>query len=379
MPVQLGIRTVCGYQREPLGAGPAWPAPVAQTLTQLLPILGAETDDQPLVADVLTPAGLRSHLTGQQVQPRLTLPVRYGGLAWLWCAALGAQARRLGGAALPEALGPGAYRHQFELAPQMGATPWTCADGWVCSDGLSSGQPQLRRGTLVVASDLAATECRSAMVQRLVLSGQASQAMQLALELVAYDLTEAGVNSVEQMQALPVLASPRVLFHDLTWWLGPSSEATALEASNAWAPASVQLSLDHHLAADQRGPEHGTAIAEPWRTQAPTVAGTFTLPRHETLALKAAMRAHATWMLDATWTGPLIGATAVPYSLRLLVPRLTLRQARAPHSAQVGQGAYTWQAEAPVATPAGFPEARYGGPLVVEVVSDQAVNPLLDA
>lgn len=373
-----------GFAREPICFEPQWPAASAALVTDLLPLVGAEIHTG--LTQAFTPATdvARVGYTDADVlsaAPTVTLHLapRYRGLEALFACALGLEARRLGATLMPEQLAPGVYRHLFEVDHHLSTgTGWLAPDDGIEESDLVEGQRKVRRGTLAVVREVSVWEFLSVMLDELTLAWTVDGGT-LSLSGLAHSLTrDSAVNTLTTMQHATLPGGPTVLLTHAVLRMAPYSTETPLDSTHETGISSWTLTLKNALKGDG-GPRTGLAPDEFERSAPPLVTGTFTLPRYRANTLLDAWPATTSYMLDLTFTGGSIGASAYRYQLNLYVPGLVFTQVEptgpTPSRAQV---AVAWQAVTPAERPAGFPaSARKMSPLLIEVVSDEPSHMLL--
>lgn len=378
-----GYLSRLGFALEPVVYADTWPAVTAATVSaQLGPsqlamngqaLLRYQTEREALIAILLATRAR------QESAASALYPVRYEGLEATWAAALGYQARSIGGTTFPAEIVSGAYRHRFELAPRLRGEPWTLADGFTLGSGMIQGQQRIRRGTLAaLISTVSVHELLSAMVTSWGLSASSNTAWGLAVDYQGYSVSyTSSVNTVAGMQALGGITAPRALWQQTVIRLAPYSDSTALDSGDIVNPSAIALQVDNRLRVAQSR-RTGLAIEQPTRGDLPTVTGTLTFPRYTADTLLAAQRAGTPYMMDVTITGGQIAATGENYQLALYLPTITLDTVTVGTvGPELTSLAVAFTARAPRVAAAGFPATALNPALILEVVSGSSTHPLL--
>jgi hypothetical protein len=382
MPTARGISTKAALRREPLVYTRTWPAGTPGAANALIPFLQESVREVPdrVSPPVVWPGAYETapRLHGKRTSGDLTLQLTYEGIEQVWAMALGHQAKRYGGTVFPQQLAVGAYKHRFEVAADLWGHGWLAGlCGFRAGDGLTAGQRMVRRGTLVVDKSVSAWEAKSCMVGSLELEA-APDGLALSLGLVGHSLSRAsGINP--NLTGLEDPDLEPVEYHDLEFRLGAQSASTALDSSTAFQVSGLRLSLDNRLGAPMT-PHTAPYLDEPARVGKAVVQGRLNLPRYTADTLLTWCINGTTLMASCTWTGPQIAATGQNFALTLWLPHVVIEDVEAPtQGPQRQQLAVAFRAFAPTITCAGFPTTVLSGPLVVEVVSALATNPLLAA
>ncbi len=381
MTIGRGSASQLGYRREAIVYNPTWPGQ-AIALDAVLPFLSESiteeiqfADDESLLGGVAAPG---ADITGRRAAGEATFQLRYKGFLFLLTAALGYQAKRIGSTVMPEQLTTGVYRHLIEVDKRLGGEAWQAGDGFLAGTELTAGQQKVRRGTLAVNKQVSAWELRSAMIDQLTLRGTPAR-VEAQARFVGYSLSRnSAVNTPMTMATLTPATTRNVLFSELVVRLAPYSTSTPLGSGDTQKISQFEVSVANNLATDDQTTTSGLYIEEPERNGRLAVSGSFTLPRYQSDALLNRLDASTYLMADFTWTGPEIGSTGYFYQIKVYVPYLLLKTGEA----QVGGSdllpiSHDWTAYTPPATPAGFPTNKKGGPILIEVITDESAHPLL--
>lgn len=384
MPLSFGPESQCGFRREALVTARTWPAASAALLQWALPLLSAEVSEG-LTKQFQATRGSQYGYTGSAVTAHtptiaLTLDWRYGGLEQLLCCAFGYMAKRVAGntIVLPELLAAGVYRHLYELDVSVTtANLWGAADGVLGGDSLPAGLRKVRRGTVALSRGVSVWELLSGVVDQVSFAVQADGKATCAVNGIAYSLSRtSSANTLAVMAALPPLAYPTVLGTDLRVRLAPYSASTPLDSGDEVAVTAWSLTMQHNLAV-QQSHEQPLHAAELEQQGTPLVSGSLTLPRYQSDTFFAAYSANDTYMLECTFTGPLIPHTATAYAYTFYVPHVKLTQVTAPLNQGTANQPLLWYAQVPIAQAAGFPASHHIGPVMLEHVTHEGGHPLL--
>jgi hypothetical protein len=368
--LSIGTQTLAGFAHESATDGQQWPAASPALVREIWPILSADFD--PGVQQV--PVVTRAHALGPHAldvaarapSVRVAFRWRYQGLEALLALACGYMP-----AALPQALGSGAYRHLYEVSADLASEPWPVADSQ------PPGTRLVRRGTFAAWRQVSVWELLSGMVQSLALVSD-SLTVNGEVVLVGDTLSRrSAVNTVHVMQALPPYGWPLVSVRHGRLRLGPRSASVPLTAEHEVCYRSLEVRLENNLAATQ-GPRTGLAPEEYTRTAPPVLTLAFELPRYASDVWLSTWDDGEPLMGALAFSGPQIGGSPQAYQLTWYLPALRLTDVR-PSPAQLGLPSvrHVVQAEVPEAEAAGMPAATLGGPVGVEVVCGVGNNPLL--
>lgn len=376
-----GYKSKAAFRREALLYADTWPSAAPIAVTSLLPLLGENVDEVPEHALDNTRGSAyvtASDVVGRSSGGPVRLQVRYEGLEFVWTAALGFMAGRIGGTLMPEQLAVGAYRHLYEMDRSLGAKPWQFGDGWRFGDGLIFGQRKMRRGTYVADRTVSPWEFLSSMVNELTISAN-REGVTLTLDLVSHsrDIASA-INTTPVLDALSGSDHPNVLFTDLVVRLDDFSASIALSSADEVGITAFDLVLANGLAIGDRTKRTGLVIEEPERAGKAQVTGRLVFPRHTSNTYLTALRSGTIKMADLQFTGDQIGATGQNYALNLYLASLKFDAGPIPIDGPglLGQ-ALTFTCYEPTDVPAGFPVSNRNGPLLVEVQSAEATHPLV--
>jgi len=368
--LSIGTQTLAGFAHESATDGQQWPAVVSALVRETWPILSADFDHGVQLLPVVT----RAHALGPQAldvvartpSVRIRFRWRYQGLESLLALAFGYMP-----AALPQALGGGAYRHLYELSADLASEPWPAADGQEASTRL------VRRGTFAVWRQVSVWELKSGMVQSLSLTSDGLTVSGEVL-LVGESLSRSSaVNTALTLQALPPYGWPLVSVRHGRLRLGPRSASAPLTAANEVCYRTLEVRLENTLAATQ-GPRTGLAPEEYTRTAPPTLTLAFELPRYESDVWLKTWDDGAPLMGELAFSGPEVGGSPQAYHLTWSLPALRLTDVRpSPVALGLPSVQHVLQAEVPEALAAGMPATANGGPCAVEVTCGVATHPLL--
>ena len=368
--LSIGTQTLAGFAHESATDGEQWPAESPALVREIWPILTADFDAGVQQEPVVT----RAHALGPHaafvvaLRPACSVAFRwrYQGLEALLGCALGYMP-----AAFPHALGSGAYRHVYELSPDLASEPWPAADGQPATTRL------VRRGTFAAWRQVSTWEMVSGMVQSLALVSDGER-VQGEVASVGESLTrESAVNTATTLQALPPYGWPLLSVRHGRLRLGPRSATVALTAEHDVCYRTLEVRLENNLAATA-GPRTALAPEEYTRTAPPMLTLSFELPRYASDAWLDAWGADTPLMGEVHYGGPAIGGAPQAYQLTWSLPALRLTDVR-PSPIQVGLPSvqHVLQAEVPDAPAAGMAATTLGGPCGVEVVCGVAAHPLL--
>jgi hypothetical protein len=368
--LSIGTQTLAGFAHESATDGQQWPAASPSRIREIWPILSADFDTGVQQVPVVT----RAHALGPHAldvlakapSVRVTFRWRYQGLEELLACTLGYMP-----ATLPQPLGAGAYRHLYEVSPDLGSEPWPSADSQPIGTRL------VRRGTFAVWRQVSVWELLSGMVQSLALLSDGER-VQGEVVLVGEALSrESAVNTVPTLRALPPFGWPLVSVRHGRLRLGPRSATVPLTEIHDVCYRMLEVRVENNLTANT-GPRTGLAPEEYTRTAPPAVTLTFELPRYASDLWLDAWGAATPLMGTLAYGGPAVGASGQGYGLIWSLPALRLTDVR-PSAVALGLPSvqHVLHAEVPDAPAAGMPATTFGGPVGVEVICGVENNPLL--
>ena len=368
--LSIGTQTLAGFAHESATDGQQWPAASPARIREIWPILSADFDAGVQQVPVVT----RAHALGPHAldvlakapSVRVTFRWRYQGLEELLACTLGYMP-----ATLPQPLGAGAYRHIYEVSPDLGSEPWPSADSQ------PTGTRLVRRGTFAAWRQVSVWEVMSGMVQSLALTSDGAR-VQGEVVLVGETLSRTSVvSTVLTMQALKPYGWPLVSVHHGRLRLGPRSAEAPLTAAHEVCYRTLEVRLENNLASSF-GPRAGLAPEEYTRTAPPTLTLSFELPRYASDSWLKTWDDGAPLMGELAFTGPQVGGSGQASRLTWYLPALRLTDVRpSPVALGLPSVRHVVQAEVPETPAAGMPPATFGGPCAVEVVCGVGQNPLL--
>jgi hypothetical protein len=365
-----GVLTIAGFAHESGSNGSQWPAASAAQVSERLPLLDATFEpgvqQTPVVTRAASVGPAALDLAIRLPSVRLRFRWRYQGLEALLACALGYMP-----ATLPEVLGPGVYRHLYELSPDLASEPWPSVDAQPPTARL------VRRGTLAVDRQVSIWELVSGMVQTLILSSD-GPVMTGEVVLVGARLRQRGtVNTRSMLRALPAVAWPTLLTHQSTLWLGEQSSSRALSAADAMCYTSLEMRLENQL--EGAGSRRTDLEPEEYiRRSPPELTLTVTIPRYAVDTWLDAWGNQASMMAQLTFRGPLIGASATPYQQTWHLPSLAWSAVTpGPVAPGLPQVQHVLVGTAWPQQMAGMPALTHAGPLGLELLCGVAAHPLL--
>jgi hypothetical protein len=368
--LSIGTQTLAGFAHESATDGQQWPAASPARIREIWPILSADFDTGIQQVPVVT----RAHALGPHAldvlakapSVRVTFRWRYQGLEELLACTLGYMP-----ATLPQPLGAGAYRHLYEVSPDLGSEPWPSADSQ------PTGIRLVRRGTFVAWRQVSVWEVMSGMVQSLALVSDGERVQGEVVLLGDLLSRTSAVNTVQVMQALPPYSWPLVSVRHGRLRLGPRSATTALTETHDICYRTLEVRLENNLTASA-GPRTGLAPEEYTRTAPPALTLAFELPRYASDMWLDAWGADTPLMGELAFTGPQVGGTPQTYGLTWSLPALRLTDVRpSPVALGLPSVQHVLQAEVPDTPAAGMAATTFGGPVGVEVICGVGNNPLL--
>ena len=347
--------------------------PQLDVSVDLLPLLSENVRDVPVtqeIARVQPRSGVSARtLRAVRVDGPMSLLAVYDGLEAVWAWALGLQH-----SGRPTELASGAYQHLYELDPLAHSHAWPF--GAFNAGDVDFNQQLVRRATLAVERTVSVWEHLSTMVRSLTVYASPNR-VSLALNLVGHSTDRASAtNTTAGLAALSEPDWQVIEFHQLEARLAPVSAETALDGDDAISLTSLRLDVSHHLKTRQRR-DTGLYIGEPRRDQLPAVFGSLTAPYYDSDTLVGWARAQTVLMAELRFTGPEIAATGYNYQLCFWLPALQLEAAEAgTQGAADREQNLNFRASVSETAPAGFPSVGVPGPLYVELVSADEINPL---
>lgn len=357
-----------------------WPSVFPGTPTKILPLLAEGIGPQ--VGSVSTSTVNNDSQSSFPVIAtesgggELLVEARYSGLEFLFAAAMGFQAKRIGATVMPEDLTGGAFRHLFEIDNDLHGSGWEAGDGWIAGDaGFIAGLQKLRRGSFVIDKNVLIWETLSAMLMGLNIAGNGNAPVGISTQMVGYR-TNLGTWVGNDLSALSC-DTERVLYTDMTFQIGETAPLTPVETLTGIT--GFQLTLNNSIStiitkATGKFPD------EPSRTGPVSVSGGFALPTYDGTNSRLAGNFQTGTELIALieFEGPEIASSGFNYTLRFWLPSVKITGV----SIDVGgpeqlQQNYQFEATRPSVTPDGFPTNIKNGTMMIELITDVGQHPLI--
>jgi hypothetical protein len=359
-----------------------WPSATPATATSILPLLAEGVGPELGTAAVVPIDNDGQAFPGLKVAEgaggELLLDCRYSGLEFVFAAALGIEAKRIGATVMPEVLGGGAYRHLFEIDPHLEGQAWLAGEGWISNDtGLISGLQKLRRGSYIIDKSVLIWEALSCMLLGLNIGGNGNAPVVVNSGIVGHSMTM-GTTVSNDLSGL-TCTSERVLYTDMTMSIAPLTDAP-LDATHVLPEVTgFQVTLNNSLSAvnTQDTREHPD---EPSRTAALEVRGGFAIPSYkdenDDLAFEYQIGTLLIGLIE--FEGPEIAASGENFTLRIWLPLMQITGV----TIEVGgpgiiQQNYEFTCYKPQENPTGFPTNVKNGTMMIELINDTSAHPLI--
>lgn len=386
-----GISIRAALVREATVNSKVWPSAEVATVTQLLPFLQEDVDNE-FTHQVSTDVDSRGQVKLPKIVQRLgagpiASNIEFQGNEIVWAMVMGFQAPKIGGISQPEEVVAGeVYRHLFEVDDGLDARPWKFGDGFLFGstgnggDNLTFGQRKMRRASWVVDKVQTVWETRSVMLDTLTLSSN-SESNSILVTTIGYDTNYGTVNN-GNLSALSCATTPEAIFQNCVIRLAPVSDTVPLGPADVISPGieALTVTINNNLQA-RTNRDTKTFIDEPRRQGSPQMGGTFNVGSYENtnVVLQQWFQDQTPLMMTVEYTGEEIPpSTGEFYQLTLYFPSVTLTGENLGVSGpgQIKPG-FSWVATKPAVQPAGFPTNLRQGPMMVELVNKTSTHSLL--
>jgi hypothetical protein len=358
-----------------------WPSTQAAVATTLIPLL-TEGVNQAVEYQSITEENNRNVpslpiIMSQHVRGPLAVDARYQGLDFLIACVMGYQARKIGATDMPESLGGGAYRHLWETDENLRGEPWRAGDGFTSETvpELLSGQQKLRRGTYVVNKATDVWECRSCMLGGLTIEANGS-GVTFVTDLIGHDMALGSVVG-NDLTSFTCNTEP-ISFLDMKFYISNTAPLIFDSTDELVELAGFNIDISNNLST-LFTMDTGSRIDEPDRNGSIEVSGSFGIPTY----LSSGFRLENALLNDTEligcleFIGPVIGG-GNNFTLRIWLPSMKLTDVTVDVAGpQQMQMNHAFVATKPASNPSGFPDNLKGGPIMIELINDNATNPLL--
>lgn len=371
-----GFEIKLGFQKDPTVFSRVWPAPTPTTITQLINALSEtvdiELDQQTLVTRDSRMSPQFVQLLRSLVGGGFVVNMDYEGLEFIFLAAMGLQARRIGTTLQPEDVDSAlAYQHIFEMDNQIDSQTWKAGDGFLAGDGIIAGQQKVRRGTYVIDKQTSVWEATSCMVSSLVLQFQSAGPI-VEVELVGHDIT---YNSTTNANIGLLNCAPnRVLFQDVSVFIKDLGGAGFTDSDKVQT-TGVSLNIENNLDVITTR-DTGKKIEEPKRGGGYAITGSVGISRYLDNNLTEKNRLNEFFSMKIECIGATIPGTTTPFELSIWLPlcQFTGQDIDTSGAGQITQN-FGFTCSPGFVT--GQPDTATTGPMIVQLVNENSTHTLL--
>lgn len=373
-----GYTTQAGIVREAIVFDRTWPG-LPATVTRLLSLLSEDVqtslDQQSLVTRQSRSVPEFAKLIRQSSPGSIETYLQYQGSELFFLGAMGQEAVRINGTAMPEEIVAGeVYRRLIEVDSDISQAGWKAGDGFIAgTDDIIAKQQKVRRMTFAALKRNQVWETNSVMINSLIVQGN-PQGVVLQADVVGYDTTYSGSTANASIGNL-VRNNDRVLFQDVNFFAKPAL-AGSISNSDLIDVSGFQIRIDNNLEIVNTR-ETGTFIEEPQR-QACVISGGFAIPRWIATDFLDPNHSNQALNIKIECVGPEIGTSGEFHRVIFYLPNVLLTGGEIPAVGpeQVIQN-YSFLALASGEV-TGVPVGTTFSPLLVEFYSDDSSHLLLD-